>query len=42
MKLPSAVGLKKTKAIEHLLDELGIPVQPMPTDEVASLYNEVR
>ncbi|XP_072172762.1 DNA methyltransferase 1-associated protein 1-like [Diadema setosum] len=42
MKLPSSVGLKKTKAIEHLLDELGIPVQPMPTEEVALLYNEVR
>ncbi|PIK50147.1 putative DNA methyltransferase 1-associated protein 1 [Apostichopus japonicus] len=33
---------KKTKAIEHLLDELGIPIQPMPTDEICQLYNDLR
>ena len=42
MKLPSSVGLKKMKAIEHLLDELGIPIQPMPTDDITTLYNELR
>ncbi len=42
MKLPSSVGLKKMKAIEHLLDELGIPIQPMPTDDITALYNELR
>ncbi|PIK57649.1 putative DNA methyltransferase 1-associated protein 1 [Apostichopus japonicus] len=42
MKLPSSVGQKKTKAIEHLLDELGIPIQPMPTDEICQLYNDLR
>ena len=28
MKLPVSVGLKKTKAIECMLTELGIPAQP--------------
>ncbi len=42
MKLPSSVGQKKTKAIEHLLDELGIPIQPMPTEDISVLYNELR
>ncbi|XP_033636516.1 DNA methyltransferase 1-associated protein 1-like isoform X3 [Asterias rubens] len=42
MKLPSSVGQKKTKAIEHLLDELGIPIQPMPTEDISLLYNELR
>ncbi|XP_022097170.1 DNA methyltransferase 1-associated protein 1-like [Acanthaster planci] len=42
MKLPSSVGQKKTKAIEHLLDELGIPIQPMPTEDICQLYNELR
>lgn len=31
IKLPISVGLKKTKAIECMLNELGIPIQPSCT-----------
>ena len=33
MKLPSSVGLKKTKAIETMVAELGLEPQPIPTGE---------
>ena len=33
-KLPISVGMKKTKAIECMLNELGIPVQPPATGEI--------
>ncbi|XP_071952376.1 DNA methyltransferase 1-associated protein 1-like [Antedon mediterranea] len=42
MKLPSSVGQKKTKYIEVSLDELGVPVYPMPTDDISVQYNELR
>jgi len=42
LKLPNSVGQKKMKAIEHVLDELGIEVAPMPTEEIISSYNELR
>lgn len=42
MKLPSAVGQKKTKAIEQLLLELSIELRPMPTEEICQLFNELR
>ncbi|XP_033101299.1 DNA methyltransferase 1-associated protein 1-like [Anneissia japonica] len=42
MKLPSSVGQKKMKAIEISLDDLGVPVYPMPTTEIAIQYNELR
>ncbi|XP_070563025.1 DNA methyltransferase 1-associated protein 1-like [Ptychodera flava] len=42
MKLPSSVGQKRTKAIEQLLDELGIPLTPMPTEEICFQFNELR
>ncbi|XP_067119245.1 DNA methyltransferase 1-associated protein 1 isoform X2 [Centruroides vittatus] len=42
MKLPSSVGQKKAKAIEQLLHELGIDLNPMPTEEICVLFNELR
>ncbi|KAF4521301.1 hypothetical protein B566_EDAN002305 [Ephemera danica] len=42
MKLPANVGQKKTKAIEQLLQELGIEHNPMPTPEICVHFNELR
>uniref|UniRef100_T1JA74 DNA methyltransferase 1-associated protein 1 n=1 Tax=Strigamia maritima TaxID=126957 RepID=T1JA74_STRMM len=42
MKLPTSVGQKKTKAIEQLLQELGIDVNPIPTEEICVHFNELR
>lgn len=42
MKLPGSVGQKKTKAIEQVLDELGIDLNPIPTEEVVHHFNELR
>ena len=42
MKLPSSVGQKKTKAIESMLLELGIEVNPMPTEEIGDHFNDLR
>lgn len=42
LKLPNSVGQKKTKAIEHVLDELGVDINPVPTEEIITNYNELR
>ncbi|XP_023330940.1 DNA methyltransferase 1-associated protein 1 [Eurytemora carolleeae] len=42
IKLPISVGLKKTKAIECMLNELGVPIQPSCTDEICTEFNELR
>ncbi len=42
MKLPQSVGLKKTKAIEQLLDELQIEQKPIATDTISDQFNELR
>lgn len=42
MKLPSAVGQKKSKAIEQLLTELNVDLHPMPTEEICQHFNELR
>ena len=42
MKLPNSVGQKKVKAIEHVLGELGIEQNPIPTDDVITSYNDLR
>ncbi|CAG2173831.1 unnamed protein product [Oppiella nova] len=42
MKLPAAVGQKKTKAIEQLLNELSIELHPMPTEDICQHFNELR
>ncbi|CAH0395496.1 unnamed protein product [Bemisia tabaci] len=42
MKLPASVGQKKMKAIEQMLQELGIEENPMPTEEICQHFNELR
>jgi len=42
MKLPTSVGLKKTKAIETMCTELGLEMQPSCTEEICSEFNELR
>ncbi|UYV67328.1 DMAP1 [Cordylochernes scorpioides] len=42
MKLPTTVGQRKTKTIEQLLQELGIDLNPMPTEEMSLHFNELR
>ncbi|XP_055890683.1 DNA methyltransferase 1-associated protein 1-like isoform X1 [Biomphalaria glabrata] len=42
MKLPATIGQKKTKAIEQVLEELGLEFNPMPTDEIVNTFNMLR
>uniref|UniRef100_A0A3B4TA43 DNA methyltransferase 1-associated protein 1 n=1 Tax=Seriola dumerili TaxID=41447 RepID=A0A3B4TA43_SERDU len=42
MKLPSSVGQKKIKAIEQILIEQGVDLNPMPTEEIVQMFNELR
>lgn len=42
MKLPANVGQKKMKAIEQLLQELNIELNPMPTEDICHHFNELR
>ncbi|KAK4337097.1 hypothetical protein RND71_043847 [Anisodus tanguticus] len=41
-KLPTAVGQKKAKAIEQLLNELNVDLRPVPTEEICQHFNELR
>lgn len=42
MKLPASIGQKKTKAIEQVLEELGIEFNPVPSEEICTHFNELR
>ena len=42
MKLPASVGMKKSKAIENMVSELGLETQPPCTEEICSEFNEIR
>jgi len=42
MKLPASVGQKKVKAIEQLLQELGLENNPMAVEEVCGHFNDLR
>jgi DNA methyltransferase 1-associated protein 1 len=42
MKLPQSVGLKKTKAIEQLVDELQLEQKPIATETICDQFNELR
>ncbi|CAH1772728.1 unnamed protein product [Owenia fusiformis] len=42
MKLPGSVGQKKTKAIEQVLEEIGLEFNPIPTEEIVTSFNELR
>nr|CAG4641732.1 EOG090X076S [Eurycercus lamellatus] len=42
MKLPPSVGQKKSKAIEQMLTELGLELNPMPTEDICTHFNDLR
>ena len=42
MKLPQSVGLRKSKAIESVLDELQIEARPIATEAICEQFNELR
>jgi len=42
LKMPPSVGNKKSKAVEQLLEELGVDIIPMPTEEICQNFNELR
>merc|ERR1711902_151656 len=42
MKLPTSLGMKKSKAIENMCGELGLEAGPPCTEEILSEFNELR
>eukprot|EP00794_Sanderia_malayensis_P017844 gene17844-19625_t len=42
LKMPQSVGTKKSKAVEQLLDELGVELYPMPSEGIVQDFNELR
>ena len=42
MKLPTSVGMKKSKAIETMVTELGLDSGPPCTEEILTEFNELR
>ncbi|XP_012553597.1 DNA methyltransferase 1-associated protein 1 isoform X1 [Hydra vulgaris] len=42
LKMPPSIGNKKSKAVEQLLEELGVDIIPMPTEEICQSFNELR
>merc|ERR1719411_917545 len=42
MKLPTSLGMKKSKAIENMCGELGLESGPPCTEEILSEFNELR
>ncbi|KAK9880530.1 hypothetical protein WA026_011768 [Henosepilachna vigintioctopunctata] len=42
MKLPANVGQKKSKGIEQLLQEMELELNPTPTEDICTNFNELR
>lgn len=42
LKLPSSLGTKKMKALEQMIQELGLDQFPMPTENICQSFNELR
>jgi DNA methyltransferase 1-associated protein 1 len=42
LKMPTSLGQKKTKVIEALLEEFGIGLNPMPTEQVCNEFAQLR
>uniref|UniRef100_A0A8D9DTN3 DNA methyltransferase 1-associated protein 1 n=1 Tax=Cacopsylla melanoneura TaxID=428564 RepID=A0A8D9DTN3_9HEMI len=42
MKLPTGLGQKKIKALEQMLQDLNISLNPVPTEEIVTQYNDLR
>ncbi len=37
-----SLGQKKSKAIEQLLEDLGVPLRPIPTEQICVQFNDLR
>ncbi|KAG5890921.1 hypothetical protein JTB14_024918 [Gonioctena quinquepunctata] len=42
MKLPANVGQKKSKGVEQILQEMGLELNPTPSEEICQHFNELR
>ncbi|KAI4468424.1 dna methyltransferase 1-associated protein 1 family member [Holotrichia oblita] len=42
MKLPANVGQKKSKGIEQMLQDMGLELNPTPTEDICQNFNELR
>ncbi|XP_018567565.1 DNA methyltransferase 1-associated protein 1 isoform X1 [Anoplophora glabripennis] len=42
MKLPANVGQKKSKGVEQILQEMGLELNPTPTEDICQHFNELR
>lgn len=42
LKLPTSLGTKKMKALEQMIQELGLDQFPMPTESICQNFNELR
>lgn len=42
LKLPTSLGTKKMKALEQMIQELGLDQFPMPTESICQNFNEIR
>lgn len=42
LKLPPSLGTKKMKALETMINEVGLDLSPMPTEAICQSYNELR
>lgn len=42
LKLPTSLGTKKMKALEQMIQELGLDQFPMPTETICQNFNELR
>lgn len=42
LKLPTSLGTKKMKALEQMIQELGLDQFPMPTESICQSFNELR
>ncbi|CAH0552086.1 unnamed protein product [Brassicogethes aeneus] len=42
MKLPANVGQKKSKGIEQMLQDMGLELNPTPTEDICQHFNELR
>lgn len=42
LKLPTSLGTKKMKALEQMIQELGLDQFPMPTEQICQNFNDLR
>ncbi|XP_072376024.1 DNA methyltransferase 1-associated protein 1-like [Diabrotica undecimpunctata] len=42
MKLPANVGQKKSKGVEQILQDMGLELNPTPSEDICQHFNELR